>query len=196
MQEVVSLQFKYTEAEYVAATRLYLRNSTDLKIRIAVCSLYAVVWASLIVWLGPDFDSDVILLFAFVGCLPFVIGFLHLFVIPRQRFRKGSKSRSESLLQFSDDGIHLKTSQVDSLLQWSLYDKVLEDERLYLLVDEKSLLYLIPKRAFASADQEAAFRALLGRHLPGRFDAKQLRGRAASAPQNSYVPPAEPPDWR
>lgn len=196
MQEVISLQFKYTEAEAVAAMRLYMKRSADFKIRVAVCLLYSFACVFLAAWLGLDFDSEVILLFAFVACLPFLIGFLHLFVIPRQRFRRGSKSHGESLLQFSDDGIHLKTSQVDALLQWSLYDKVLEDERLYLLVDEKSMIYLIPKRAFASASQEAAFRALLGRHLSGRFDAKRLRESAASAPEYSYVPPAEPPDWR
>ncbi len=196
MREIISLQFKYTEAEYVAATRLYLRRSTDFKIRLAVCLLFYIVALSLAVWLGPDFDSGVIILFAFAACIPFLIGFLHLLVIPRQRFRKGSKSQDESLLQFSDDGIHLKTSQVDSLFQWSLYDKVLEGERLYLLVDRRGMIYLVPKRAFTGAGQEAAFRELLGRHLPRGFDAGKLRDRAAPVPQYSYVPPAEPPDWR
>jgi len=190
MQEIITLRFKYTEEEYVAATRLYLRRSTDFKIRLAVCVIYLMAFAGVGWLLGFTLEPELLLLTVFVALLPFFIAFMHLVVLPRQRFRGDPKFRDDYLLQFSDDGIHFRTAQIDALLRWSLYNKVLEDERFYLLVYGKNMISVIPKRAFANAVQEAAFRQLLGRHLSAHFDAKQL------AAAGVYVPPPEPPDWR
>ncbi len=189
MNEVITIQFKYTEEEYVAATRLYLRRSPDFIIRLVVCLLYTFFCVGVFWVLDFKLEPEIILLFGFVALLPFIIGFLHFFVLPRQRFRSDPKFRDEYFLQFSDDGIHFKTEQVDALLRWSLYNRVLEDERFYIMVYGKNMISVTPKRAFASAAQEAAFRQLLGRHFPAHFNAKQLVAGA-------YVPPAEPPDWR
>jgi hypothetical protein len=196
MKEPISLRFKYTEEEYIAAVRLYMMRSADFKVRVAIAALYAVGCISLFWWLGFDFDSSVILLFIFASCLPFFIAFMHLFVLPRQRFRSDPKFRDEYLLEFSDDGIHFMTSEIDSLLQWSVYSKVIEDERFYLLVYGRHMISVIPKRAFQSAAQEEAFDQLLRRKLPACFDSKRLRARKVGEVERPYVPPTEPPDWR
>ncbi len=191
MKEIISLQFKYTEAEYVAAIRLYMRRSPDFIIRLVVCALYVIVSISLLVLLAVE--SDVLVLFVAATFIPPVLAFMGYFAQPRYAFRREPKFRDEYFLQFSDDGIHFRTAQIDSLVQWSLYDKVIEDERFYLMVYGKNMISVTPKRAFTSAAQEAAFRELLARHLPGGFDAKRLAERV---PETSYVPPAGPPDWR
>jgi hypothetical protein len=193
MEKIISLRFKYTEAECAAATRLYLTRSADFIIRIAVCVVYAIVSFWLLVWL-EIFDSQILLLFLVAFCLPFIIGFLHLFVLPRQRFRRNPQFREEFFLQFSDEGLQFKTTQIDALLQWSLYEKVLEDERFYLLIYGKNMISVIPKRAFESAHQEAAFNRMLRRNVPA-YANKRL-AHPSTEPQTVYVPPAEPPDWR
>ncbi len=157
MEEIISLRFKYTEEEYVAAMRLYMMSSADFITRLAVCGLYAVAVIFLFTWLGFSVDTEVILLFILAACLPFLIAFLHLFVLPRQRFRSDPKFKDEYFLQFSEDGIQFKTAQIDALIQWSLYTKVLENDRFYLLIYGKNMISVIPKRAFSSAAQEAAF---------------------------------------
>ena len=194
MEKTISLRFKYTEEEYIAATRLYLMRSKDFIIRLIVCAFYAIAFISVFVWL--NFASEAIFLLIALVCFPFLIGFLHLFVLPRQRFRSDPKFRDEYFLQFSDDGIQFKTTDIDALLQWSLYNKVLENERFYLLVYGKNMISVIPKRAFASANQEAAFSEMLKRNLPAYANSKRLQGHQPGEPQTSYVPPAEPPDWR
>ncbi|HKR01760.1 MAG TPA: YcxB family protein [Pyrinomonadaceae bacterium] len=194
MEKTISLRFKYTEEEYLAATRLYLMRSADIIIRLAICSLYAIGCIFLFTWLG--FASQVIPLFIVVALFPFIMGFLLLFVIPRQRFRSDPKFRDEYLMQFSDDGIHFKTAQVDSLLQWSLYNKVLENDRFYLLVYGKNMISVIPKRAFASPIQEAAFGEMLKRNLPAYANAKRLAAHKAHEPEKPYTLPTNPPDWR
>jgi hypothetical protein len=194
MKEPISLRFKYSEEEYVAATRLYVTRSTDFMMRLVVSILYSIACIFLFVWL--EFASDAILLLIFVSCLPLIIGLLYLLVMPRQRFRSDPKFRDEYFLQFSDDGIQFKTAQIDALVQWSLYSKVIENEGFYLLVYGKYMISVIPKRAFADANQEAEFRELLKRNLPGCFESKRLKGRKTQEPERTYMPPTEPPDWR
>ncbi len=196
MEEIISLRFKYTEEEYVAAMRLYMMRSADFITRLTICGLYAVAVIFLFTWLGFSVDTEVILLFILAACLPFLIAFLHLFVLPRQRFRSDPKFKDEYFLQFSEDGIQFKTAQIDALIQWSLYTKVLENDRFYLLIYGKSMISVIPKRAFSSAAQEASFDALLRTKLPMQPDAKCLSGSKTTEPERPYVPPAEPPDWR
>jgi hypothetical protein len=197
MEKTISLRFKYTEEEYVAATRLYMRRSTDFFMRLGICFIYAIACAALFIWLDIALSTELVLLLALVACLPFIIGFLHFFVLPRRRFSSDPKFQDEYQLHFSDDGIQFKTAQIDALLQWSLYNKVLEDERFYLLVYGKHMISVIPKRAFVDEYQEAAFSEMLGRNLPAYSKPKQLQGRQAyDAEPRPYVPPAEPPDWR
>lgn len=192
--ETISLRFKYTEEEFVAATRLYLRRSADFIVRLAVCSLYAVACFFLMSWLG--FSSDVLPIFIVAACLPFLLGFVHFFVLPRQRFRSDPKFKDGYFLEFSDDGIHFRTAQIDALIQWSLYTKVLEDDRFYLLVYGKHMISVIPKRAFTSATEQSAFDELLRRKLPACFNSQLSRKRVASEVARTYVPPTSPPDWR
>jgi hypothetical protein len=194
MEKIISLRFKYTEEEYVAAMRLYMARSPGLIIRMAIAFLYSIGCIGLFVWL--DFASDLIPLFIFAACFPFLMAFLLFFVVPRQRFRSDPKFRDEYFLQFSDDGIQFKTAQIDALLQWSLYNKVLENERFFVLVYGKNMISVIPKRAFADQQQEAAFSEMLKRHLPAYANAKRLKQRQAGELEQSYTPPSAPPDWR
>lgn len=194
MEKTISLRFKYTEEEYTAATRLFMTRSADLIIRFGVCSLYAIGCIVLFSWLG--IAIEMIPVFVVAACLPFILALLLLFVVPRQRFRSDPKFRDEYLLQFSDEGIHFKTAQIDALLQWSLYNKVLEDERFYILVYGKNMISVIPKRAFASAAEEAAFDEMLRRNLPASAHSKRLKPHSSALPANSYEPPDTPPDWR
>ena len=194
MEKTISLRFKYTEEEYIAATRLYMTRSMDFAIRLMICTSYAIACIALFVWL--EFASEAIILMIVLACFPFLIGFLHLFVLPRQRFRSDPKFKDEYFLQFSDDGIQFKTTDIDALLQWSLYNKVLENERFYLLVYGKHMISVIPKRAFADAKQEEAFSEMLRRNLPAYANSKRLKAHQPDERPTAYVPPTEPPDWR
>lgn len=192
--ETINLRFSYTEEEFLAATRFYMMRSTDFLLRLTVCTLYAIACIFLIVWL--ELDSSILLLFIVALFIPFIIAFTYLFLVPRQRFRSDPKFQDEYALQFSDDGIQFKTAQVDALLQWSLYTKVLENERFYILVYGKNMISVVPKRAFTSAHQEAAFNQMLRRKLPAQHESNTFKARKQVELKDSYVPPAEPPDWR
>jgi hypothetical protein len=194
LMEIISLRFRYTEEEYVAATRFYLARSTDFLLRLAFSTIFLA--AGIFFVLLASLESEIPFLLTFVGVLSFLMWSLFFYIAPRQRFRSDPKFRDEYFLQFSDDGIQFKTAQIDALIQWSLYTKVLENDRFYLLVYGKNMISVIPKRAFASAQQEAAFDELLKRKLPACFDSKRLNARNPDVSERTYMPPTEPPDWR
>ena len=194
MEEIIKLRFKYTEEEYASATRLYMLRSSDLLFRIIASSLLLAGGVFLILLLNLDEQTSIF--FILVGVIWLLFLFLIFFAVPRQRFRSDPKFRDEYFLQFSEDGIHFKTAQIDSLIQWSFYSKVLEDDRFYLMVYGKNMISIIPKRAFASAAEEEAFNNLLRRKIPAYSNSKRLKERAPDQLEKPYVPPAEPPDWR
>jgi hypothetical protein len=192
--ETISLRFRYTEEEYIAATRFYLTRSTNFLIRIVLSSIFLAV--GIFFLLLATLESGIPFLLTFAGVLSFLVWSLFFYIAPRQRFRSDPKFRDEYFLQFSDDGIQFKTAQIDALIQWSLYTKVLENDRFYVLIYGKNMISVIPRRAFASAQQEAAFDELLKRKLPACFDSKHLSAHKPDVPERTYVPPTEPPDWR
>jgi hypothetical protein len=161
MSDSVLLRFIYTSSEYAAAYRLYWRRQL-WGIRQTIASL-TVVGLGLL--LHFYFKSSLGLTLAGAG------GFFLLFVplmtllLPFFYFRREPRLRDEYNLEFSDRGIHFKTAHVDSQLNWSLYEKVLEDDRFFLLLYSKRAFTVIPKRAFSTVGEERRFQALLQEHV-------------------------------
>lgn len=75
-------------------------------------------------------------------------------------FKRNPKFRTEYALTFRPEGIRFKTATIDSNLDWSYYDGVVEDSRLFLLRYGKSLYTVIPKSAFTNEGDMDRFREL------------------------------------
>ncbi|MBA2339715.1 MAG: YcxB family protein [Pyrinomonadaceae bacterium] len=193
--EVVQLNFKYTEQEYLAAARLFLWRSKETLIRLVVSYTlisFGLILLSLIeLGLSLWFTISLIL---FVGAA-FFHGFI--FDLPRRYFRGDLKFRDEYNLSFSDQGIGFNTRSINASVAWSLYTEVIEDKSFYLLIYGKNIgsVTIIPKRVFRDSKQGVAFRALLHRHIDQNLSVKQLSSEDSC--ENTYVPSSlEPPDWR
>lgn len=76
-------------------------------------------------------------------------------------FRRNPKFREEYHLTFSRDNVHFKTASLDSTLQWTHYERVIETPDLFLLMYGKGLYTLIPKRCLTSNEDINTFRSLL-----------------------------------
>ena len=193
MSETVQLHYKFTEQEWIAASRLYITGQPTLLLRFGVA--LALLALGLLFFAAIGELSMTLFLASTLGVLiAFLIALFY--VLPRQRFRGDPKYRDEYFLEFTDEGIHLTTEHVDSRLSWSLYSSVLENERFYVLVYGKGMISAIPKRAFTAAHQEEAFRQLLRRKLGYTDGSRRLKDLPAQDLEHAYVPTAEPPDWR
>ena len=191
----IKLEFHYSEDEYLAASRLYLLHSSTSLIRLV---LFFVLVTGLLLMLPLLFDVD-LPVWAILSLTALVEGVLlyNVFVkVPRRYFRGDPKFRDQYEMIFSDDGISLKTRQIDSKLAWSLYTRVIEGQSLYLLIYGKDVrtMTLIPKRVFQNKAQETAFREL----LKIRIADSSLRQMSFDTDKEGEYQPSSlnPPDWR
>jgi hypothetical protein len=83
----------------------------------------------------------------------------------RIEFQRNPKFREEYHLAFSRENIHFKTVSIDSTLQWTHYERVIESPDLFLLMYGKGLYTLIPKRCFGSKGEIDTFRALIKENI-------------------------------
>lgn len=192
----IQLKFTHTEAEYLSATRLLLFGQKVLLARMVIVLalvFFGIVMISFIsdfefpLWAAVSLGLLVDASFAYVGVVD----------APRRVFRKDSKFRDEYALTFSEDGIALKTHQIDSKLAWSLYKQVLENKSLYVLVYDapgRMVMTVVPKRVFRHAGEESEFRELV--HC--KVDQRVALGAAHTNDQTYTYTPSnlEPPDWR
>jgi hypothetical protein len=115
-------------------------------------------------WHSPDYHwLGVICVTASAALL--LILFAAFVVIPPLAFRSEPKFRDDYSLAFSQDGIHFRTSHIDSQLQWSTYSSALIDGHSYVLYYGSRRFTVIPKRVFQSAEQQRVFEQLLTQHV-------------------------------
>ena len=165
MPTEIILRFTYTEADYMAAARLCYTRVRNLRVKADTIVGFAATIAGAVATLvlGPDPEWTVLMC---VGAALLLIVFMALFVIPHIAFHREPKFRGEYLLKFTESGIEFKTTGIDSKLEWSFYNRLIEDADTFLLIYGKSAFAAIPKRVFADKDEEEAFRALVASKMP------------------------------
>jgi hypothetical protein len=163
MDSTIHLSFRYSELDYVRAVRAHYASRLRLKLDAVVAVVTALLGVYL--WQSPGSRGWgiglVCLSVVFVLVLAAAFG-----VIPRLVFRREPKFRDEYSLTFSPDGIHFRTSHIDSQLQWSMYSRVLIDPHSFVLYHGTHSFTVIPKRIFENTEQQAAFERLVSEKIP------------------------------
>ena len=186
----VQLRFSHTEKEYLSAVRFFMFHSTETLARIVICYVLMSVGLLLLNVL-LDFLLPLWLI------VPMIVGtgvawfYTYLVDLPRRYFRSDPKFRAEYDLTFTDAGIQFKTQDINSSIAWSLYTRVIENDRFYIMIYGKNIpsLSIIPKRAFPTSKEEITFRQMLRRHVD--------QSLKLSDGEREYVPVSfQPPDWR
>lgn len=189
----VKIEYQYTEAEYIAASRLLFFSKPNILVRLILFGVLLLILGFMLSALGFDF-IPLWTMILFVGLFEGLLFYNLLVKMPRTYFRGDGKFRDKYEITFSEEYIRVKTSQLDSKLAWSLYTKVLEGTDMYLLIygTDLRMMTAVPKRAFKSKDQEYKFRELVSRLIPDHSNLKPL-----PAGESDYRPTSlTPPDWR
>ena len=190
--ETVQLNFQLTEKEYLAAIRLYVLHSTELLLRLII--FYVLLSAGLFLLTALlDFALPIWAFIAMVGLLGVSMVNGYLIGGPRRYYRGDPKFRDEYNLTFRDSGVEFRTQNINASIAWSMYTHVIENDKFYLTVYGRDIhsVSIIPKRAFVSSNQEAAFREMLRRHVDSSLKLSDSEGETTT-----YLPPTSPPDWR
>ena len=162
MSETVSLSFRYAESDYVRALRAHY--SSRLRVRRDLIAAIVLALLGFYSWRSPDYHWFGA--FCLVASLVLVLMLFAAFVvIPPLAFRSEAKFRDDYSLTLSQDGIHFRTANIDSHLQWSLYSRALIDKHSYVLYYGSRQFTVIPKRVFQDAEQQKIFEQLLTQHV-------------------------------
>jgi hypothetical protein len=162
--DAVTLDFQPDADDHVAAARLYDRKSgwatadRVVAIVLLLVGTLATIAAGARWWTLVWFPLALLEWFHVLNVIPFATRFW---------FRRNPQFREAYHLEFDDTGIRFRTRAIESKLEWSMYQRVLEDPRVWALVYGPRLYTVLPKRAF-TPDSERAFRALLARNLRGK----------------------------
>jgi hypothetical protein len=159
--ETVNLSFRYAEQDYARAARSHyasrLRLPLDIAVIVGVAVLGAYEWRS-----GSRPFGITLLCMSGVFALMLFAAFA---LIPTITFRNQPKFRDEYSLSFSPQGVHFRTTNIDSDLKWGVYTSALVDSYSYILYYGKQQFTIIPKRVFQDASQRQTFEQLLAQNV-------------------------------
>jgi hypothetical protein len=160
--QALSLSFRYSEHDYVQAMRTHYASRLRLPVDVAVI-IGMIVFGIYEVNSGSKTFGIAAMVVSVLFALMLVAAF---FVIPIYAFRSQPKFRDDYSLVFSPEGIQFRTANIDSNLQWSMYDRALIDAKSFILYYGKQQFTVIPKRVFGSAQQLEVFETMLRKHVP------------------------------
>lgn len=192
MNKALKIEYQLSESEYLTATRLLFFQAKETMIRMVVVCVFAVIAAIVMNMIFADMTT-LLGLIVLVIIFDVFLFYNALVQLPRQYYRGDPKFREKYHVGFSDEGVFVKTFQLDSKLAWSLYTKAIEGKDMYILIYGKDIRMMtaVPKRSFRNRDEEGEFRQLVSRHISDCSGLKGIPEERAYTPQS-----LTPPDWR
>jgi hypothetical protein len=150
--------FQYTKQEYARACWMHTKRVLSPKLDAVMFSI-GLIGTGWLLWAGEVLGG--ILSLGFLGIFTLFL-LAARFIIPYYVYNNYILHRGEYYLEFTDEGIHFKAVNIDSILNWAIYQYVLSGREHYLLYyGGKNQYTIIPKRVFDSRPQLEAFETLL-----------------------------------
>lgn len=190
MDEIINLSFRYSKSDIERAVRSH--NASRMRPRLDIAMAVVLALAGAFLWRSPD--SHWFGVFCLGASSVFLLLLLAaLVILPALAFRLEPKYRDDYSLVFSPEGIHFRTAQIDSQLQWSLYSRALVDKNSYILYYGSRTFTVIPKRVFQNPEQQKVFDQLLAHHVPKIVTKSWTLICAKATPSISQDPPSPAP---
>ena len=120
--DIVTLNFTYTQNEYVKAERQSLIANKIIRKYDPILIAVFIVLSLCFLFLSSFSIYSIILSVIFL--IVTAIGCYTYFYMPVLIYKHTSKFHEEYTLSFSKDGIDFKTPSIDSVLQWSVYSEL------------------------------------------------------------------------
>ena len=167
----IVVRFTMTKAEYLAAFRQHLFRSKPILL------------ASAFFLLGMSLP-----LITYLYCLglgirhsfseaelvwPAVAGVMLVLIFgcsPAVSYRKTNPSLrdQEQEYRFTEAGAEVRTGISEGRMDWKAWPRFKETPQFFMLFPSSTTIHILPKRAFASPEDQASFRAMLRSRIPAR----------------------------
>lgn len=167
MNDSIQLRFIYTEEEYVRAAGMYQVKRGGI---VRTYTLYFVLIVAIFLALAwyQGFLDDLSIIWAPI--LLTAIGFGSMFfTLPRswkKAFRADPRNSQPFSWEINAQGVTITSGSTQAHFDWGYFRETLEAELYFFLigVQIKNQFYVIPKRAFESAEQMECFRAIVEKY--------------------------------
>jgi hypothetical protein len=158
----VTVEFTLSEPEVVRSFRWVLLRQGRLVSLADTGLLFLVLGVALLAFGHSPVPGFAAMAIA-VGCLA-----LFLYPVlrnPRTIWRRTASLRQAQSIRFSEDGCEARSDVATLDVTWEIFTSCIDTPLCYMLTTRDRTTLPVPKRAFASADDEERFRDLVGRHL-------------------------------
>lgn len=161
----VTIEYELTREEVLSMVRWHLVHVARMR-RLMLWVFIVAIWGLVLLLLGGSVNAVIGWIFIGFSLWMFAFHGLLYYFAPRLSWRNSAADGTRAL-EFTDDGVHVRTRNSDATNRWSMYSKTLEMPQMYLLRHgtRKGTYTYVPKRAFRSPSDELTFRALAERHI-------------------------------
>ncbi len=154
----LTLKMQYTEEEYVEASRRYLFLSKTLSVFKFI--LVAIVFALLVALIILDGIDLMAILVIILLVITVSMGLVLYFVQPRSTFRKSKEMQQAYDLILTEKEMIFAIGERSLPFPWTGFQACWVTESFFYLIQGKNLYTFLPRRIFASPEEEAAFQKL------------------------------------
>lgn len=113
-------------------------------------------------WLSP-------IAFVVVGSIFFFYVAVALYWSSARAIRTNAVYRTELVFAFDESGLDTSGPTFSAHHEWSNFQSVIEDSKIFMLCPSNSQMVIVPKRCFTAASQVEALCQLLRTHFPGKL---------------------------
>jgi hypothetical protein len=121
--------------------------------------------------INSDGTGVVGLLLVLAGLVQMLSVYLLFGPVISRRIRSRVHRTGNQKLTFTEDGVHSATSLSEGLMRWTSFSKAGQRDGVYFIASARSnnSFLLVPQRAFASSEDEDAFRRVVAAHTKAAF---------------------------
>lgn len=157
----VHVEFQLTQEEFRAFARWQVRRSKVVR-RLAILIAFEFVLGAVLAFTAAAVVGATLLVLSIAQVVLYAALFA---TAPARAWKKATPGlRGQQVIEFSDAGVHAQSTNSESESRWAMYTRTVQLDDLYLLGVTGNKFILIPRRAFASPDDEARFRAIVADH--------------------------------
>jgi hypothetical protein len=160
----MKIEYRLSLKDYQEANKFHLKNRKFQYLMLWVLSCLLIVFGVVYAILTSDIYNGLFGIAIAIIVHP-EINFINQFFMRFAWKNQSNAAREPVEIEVLEEGISKKAENYQSFVRWPIFSKFIETPNLFILCEGKSLMHIIPKRAFESNEQIQAFKTRLNEKM-------------------------------
>ncbi|MBP0017276.1 MAG: YcxB family protein [Cyanobacteria bacterium SBLK] len=158
----MKIEFRLTVRDYQEAFKAHWKQQKKYYFYRVVVGLLLIT--SILTFLLGDLAGSIVYLLLAIIFIP-VVNWINNVSLKAAWKNQTDTLKQPMTIEATADSLSIEGESFQSVLQWKLYNKFIETTNLFVIYEEKNLLRIIPKRAFANDEELSEFRKILQENI-------------------------------